>query len=311
MNILFPKIQISRPVTAADKSRNNNYTLSFGQGEDIFLPSKRFENSRRVEKLLNSVKKVTPNEYKKLSDEQLKDFFYYNLDDNLQIAVEDNLAVALPLKDFLDRKYGKDKYIFVSIGSSPSPIGRIFEFSGVETKYLPISDLMYADKYHDIVKSAGFEDYEKFLKEQGISKKNLERHKKTFVFYDYTSSGHSLSLFKDLMMYHLNLPEDKVDFRSLNEDLYYCCAKKEKPLNRFDEESSNKDFADDYIMQYLADSHAEYFGGIRHLSCRMLSNIAECKIYSNDTSKIYNLYVMHRLEEMGILKNNPKNRKSL
>ena len=122
-----------------DKSRNNNYTLSFGQGEDIFLPSKQFENSRRVEKLLNSVKKVTPNEYKKLSDEQLKDFFYYNLDDNLQIAVEDNLAVALPLKELLDRKYGKDKYIFVSIGSSPSPIGRIFEFSGVETKYLPIS----------------------------------------------------------------------------------------------------------------------------------------------------------------------------
>ena len=98
MNILFPKIQISPPVAAVDKSRNNNYTLSFGQGEDIFLPSKQFENSRRVEKLLNSVKKVTPNEYKKLSDEQLKDFFYYNLDDNLQIAVEDNLAVALPLK---------------------------------------------------------------------------------------------------------------------------------------------------------------------------------------------------------------------
>ncbi len=311
MNILFPQIKI--PISQAplaDKSRNSR-SLSFGGWSDIFLPSKRLQSCRNVEQFLKTVKKVTPDDYKKLSAEQLQDFFYYNLDDNLQIAVEDNLAVALPLKDFLDRKYGKDKYIFVSIGSSPSPIGRIFEFSGVETKYLPISDLMYADKYQDIVKSAGFEDYEKFLKEQGISKKNLERHKKTFVFYDYTSSGHSLSLFKDLMMYHLNLPEDKVDFRSLNEDLYYCCAKKEKPLNRFDEESSNKDFADDYIMQYLADSHAEYFGGIRHLSCRMLSNIAECKIYSNDTSKIYNLYVMHRLEEMGILKNNPKNRKSL
>ena len=312
MNILFPQIKI--PISQAplaDKSRNSR-SLSFGSWSDIFLPSKRLQSCRNVEKFLKTVKKVTPDDYKKLSSEQLQDFFYYyNLDDNLQVAVEENLAVALPLKKFLDKKYGKDKYVFVSIGTSPAPLGRVIEFSGVETKYLPMSDLMYADKYQDIVKSAGIEEYENFLKEQGISKKNLKKHKKTFVFYDYTSSGHSLNLFKDLMIHHLNLPEDKMDFRSLNEDILYCCSQSKKHLHPFKRKISNSDFANNYITRFLSNSKAEYYGGIGHLSYRDLSKIAEDKFYADDTSKAYNLYVMHRLEEMGILKNNPKNRKSL
>ena len=293
MNILFPQIKI--PISQAplaDKSRNSR-SLSFGSWSDIFLPSKRLQSCRNVEKFLKTVKKVTPDDYKKLSSEQLQDFFYYyNLDDNLQVAVEENLAVALPLKKFLDKKYGKDKYVFVSIGTSPAPLGRVIEFSGVETKYLPMSDLMYADKYQDIVKSAGFEDYEKFLKEQGISKKNL-------------------NLFKDLMIHHLNLPEDKMDFRSLNEDILYCCSQSKKHLHPFKRKISNSDFANNYITRFLSNSKAEYYGGIGHLSYKDLSKIAEDKFYADDTSKAYNLYVMHRLEEMGILKNNPKNRKSL
>lgn len=284
--------------------------MSFGQGEDIFLPSKQFENSRRVEKLLNSVKKVTPDDYKKLSSEQLKDFFYYNLDDNLQIAVEDNLAVALPLKKFLDKKYGKDKYIFVSIGSSPSPIGRIFEFSGVETKYLPMSDLMYADKYQDIVKSAGFEEYENFLKEQGISKKNIEDSKKTFVFYDFTASGKTLRIFRDLMLKHLGLPEKQTDFRSLNEDILALRdeIRKIKPdvitdrklLKKFN--IKDPSFANSYIGNYLAFSEASKYGGIAHLDYRNFYQLNDAKNFESKSAKIYNLILIDELSKRGQLK---------
>ena len=102
-----------------------------------------------------------------------------------------------------------------------------------------------------------------------------------------------------------------MDFRSLNEDILYCCSQTQKHLHPFKRKISNSDFANNYITRFLSNSKAEYYGGIGHLSYRDLSKIAEDKFYADDTSKAYNLYVMHRLEEMGILKNNKKNRKSL
>ena len=52
-----------------------------------------------------------------------------------------NFEVGKIFKKALDEKYGENNYIFECIGTSPAPIGRFLEFSGVEVHYLPISGL--------------------------------------------------------------------------------------------------------------------------------------------------------------------------
>ena len=195
-------------------------------------------------------------------------------------------------------------------GTSPAPIGRVFEFSGVETKYLPISDLADLHDFRRLLSSSGFLQYEKFLEKQGISKKKIEESPKTFVFYDFTHTGNSLKIFKELMIEHLQLPEDKVDFRSLNKDIYDSWNNEKKSSYLVNSNDSEL-FANLYIDQYLYDSEASVFGGISHLSYVYLRGIDECGKYSNEIAKRYNMCVMHKLAQMGLLQYNPNNKESL
>lgn len=277
-----------------------------GLTTDKFERSKEVSNYQKAKNLLSSTKKITPLEYRKLTPAQISAVNNYETKE----AVDDNIAVALPLKDFLDKKYGKDKYVFVSIGTSPAPLGRVFEFSGVETKYLPISDLRYSTGYRDVVEAEYFYDYEKFLEEQGISKKNIEDSKKTFVFYDFTASGKTLRIFRDLMLKHLGLPEKQTDFRSLNEDILALRdeIRKIKPdvitdrklLKKFN--IKDPSFANSYIGNYLAFSESSKYGGIAHLDYRNFYQLNDAKNFESKSAKIYNLILIDELSKRGQLK---------
>lgn len=58
--------------------------------------------------------------------------------EEIEEAVMDNIYLADDLKKYLDKKYGENGYIFASIGTPPSLVAKVFEYMGVETKYLPI-----------------------------------------------------------------------------------------------------------------------------------------------------------------------------
>lgn len=307
---VFSMIPVQSPV------RRNASTLLNNQECDFFVESSSLENYHKIRKIVDKVRKVTQKEYKKITSSQMEDFASNCIDKNIKKAADENVAVGLPLKKFLDEKYGNDKYVFVSIGASPAPIGRVMEFSGVETKYLPISGLREVSDSKQVVESLGFEDYVKFFKKQGVDRQNISKNDKTYVFYDYSFSGNSLNIFKNLMLDQFDLPKDKVDFRCLNDDIL--SLKKEIGQESFcNTDMLEELFIDDpslaryYVRYFLELSHGSRLGGVGHLNYRNLSKITDTCRHEDNYAKFYNLMVMDKLSEMGLLKSNSRNKFSL
>ena len=75
---------------------------------------------------------------------------------------------------------------------------KFIEFMGVETHYLPISNfrLFTEPTIFSMIKNQekGRKAYGKFLKSQGISRAEIEKSDKAYVFYDYYSTGKSFKL---------------------------------------------------------------------------------------------------------------------
>lgn len=320
MNISFPKILNVSALTPTNKNRNTPQLAFRGSSCDSFQLSNEMREYLNALGIFDSQRKVGPKEYEKFTPEQIKSFFhFYNAVDDIRDVANDNLDVGLSLKKFLDEKYGQDKYVFVSVGTSPAPIGRVMEFSGVETKYLPITGLKNAESSKEIVSQRGFSKYVEFLKEQGIDRDSIKNSDKTYIFYDYVSTGKSLRIFKDLMMNHLDLPNQKVEFRKLNDDIL---SLKEEIRQQHPDaitdpellsEFNIKDpsFANFYVGHYLKSSFAAFYGGVDHLCFLDFSKIQDVKNYEDDRAKLYNLMLMDELNKKGLLKYNPKNAKSL
>ena len=193
-------------------------------------------------------------------------------------AADINLRLGLEIKQKLDNTYGKDGYVFISIGTSPSLIAKVLEFQGVEVKYLPIS-------YFD------------FVSQQGINKDAVSKSGKKFVFYDYTYTGETLKKIEQLMTEKMGLDKTKTAFRSINEDLI----------------NSNTDnqIVSDYIADYLEAAYAADYSSVRHLPYSQIEKveITPENFSANDKKdpKFFNFLVMEKLKQMGILRQNPNN----
>lgn len=213
-------------------------------------------------------------------------------------AIDDTIKVGLGYKDFLDKKYSKDGYVFVSIGVSPSLIAKTLECLGVETKYCPISQL---SREYFTIENYDYKNYFEFLKSQGISPEDIEKSDKKFVFCDYTGSGYSLKNFERLMIEKLGLNPSKCDFRSANKDM----------LEFTDDERWTRK----YIDKYFRYCDSDYFTSISHLSVLMIEVLSMSKKrlteHANTNTKLFNFGVMDRLNEMGLLVENPKNENTL
>ena len=251
-------------------------------------------------KIFSRMSKFKIQDYKSLS--KLEKSVLRQVNSSVKEAVDDTLKVALKVKEKLDKNYGENNYVFCCIGTSPSGIARALEFMGVETKYLPISQLKayYEDDSYRKLEDK-FPPYQRFLEEQGLGSETVANSDKRYLFYDYIYSGQSLSVFKNMMKEYFGLNLPNVDFHSADYLCYSSCAKKIDPPQ----------YAIDYVHKYMAMAEVEDIGGIPHLPLSEIDKIDECKFYENRTAKLFNFTLIDALAKKKLLKDNPLNQKSL
>ncbi len=269
---------------------------------DTFV-SQSSKEKELIKKVFASTKKFSIRNYKKLNDREIEALRNIcEKDADLYLTAQDNINNALILKSYLDNKYGKDKYVFCSIGRSPSGIARVFEFMGIETKYLPISGLRnYPDIDCVLGGAEGLKEYGKLLKKQGISNEEISKSDKSYLFYDFTSTGRTLCYFKDLLSKYYKVKQPNMQFLSLNGDLSKASENDNKLLKQ----------AEKYINFYLRCSNIETYSGICELPVNRLFDADKCKKFESEKAKQFNFLVIDILNEEGLLKENSKNKKSL
>lgn len=269
---------------------------------DCFIKSNA-NDAFTLEKFLEKKNKFTISEYKSINKGELM-FLRNDLSKEYKNYVDciyaagATMELAFDLKSALDKAYGEDKYIFVSIGRSPSLIAKVFECMGIETKYLPMSNLNEKGGNIDsLFKKESIENYRKILERQGLTKEILKNSDKQVLFYDYTSTGITLAIFEYFMQRAYNLPCSKTEFRSLNEDLETCA-------------SSVKN-TETYVKRFL-----EERGGLKFSSIGRLPYMEIAKRTMDDRDltthrfrepKLFNFIIMDELNKMGLLKENPAN----
>lgn len=135
---------------------------------------------------------------------------------NAQAGVQ----IGRHLKEYYDATYGKEKYVIVSIGTSPAPAAKAMEYMGTDVRYVPISGLGHVkitdkaqiDKYMT-------KDYKSFLDSIGITKEKIEDDDKQYIFLDYTYSGKTLENINFVLREGLGIDERKFSCDSLNDVL--------------------------------------------------------------------------------------------
>lgn len=295
---------------------------------DTFQKRSRTENKNKIgilQKLFGKKQPKIHPAYKAFLEKEdkftISDYLSLSAEDKLAIKQEIGLENLLPaclsinfskgMKEFLDKKYGENAYVFVSIGTSPSLIAKVFECMGVETKYLPISKLGSKDSQTYNTDATflkyKYDKYGKFLKTQKITKDVLERGSKKYIFYDYTLSGETLKRFERIMKEKFSLPADKIEFRSLNKDL----------INLFNGKIiiDDNDAVRQYIRDMLHHGGAQEFSSIRGLPITRIdiANYEPAALAKHEElkPKIFNFLIMDNLNSSKLLKENPLNSNSL
>ena len=249
-------------------------------------------NNKKLNKLFGK-NLLNINTYKKLTSTDKKILSELSIKPTVE-AAEDAIIFSQPIKNFLEKKYGKDNYIFVSIGRSPVIIGRAMEFMGTETKYLPISSLFKVKK-EEINSYINHKPYLKYIDKIGINPENLNNGKRKAVFYDFTVTGHTLNAMKNFLKLYAGIPEHFMEFRSLNHDII---------------ELSQEPFSKkaDFIGKYFYDSKSAQYSHIPKLNYWQMDEI-DSKMDRNKISlktNFFNFNLLLKLEQIGLLANKNK-----
>ena len=154
-------------------------------------------NPVNVEKILNRNIVFGLDEYKKLSNRNLKILREYGK----SFKEADERVVNFILKNgkrFADRLHEKypDGFIFVSEGRSPAFIAKYLELQGEEVKYCPMS---FNTGGWKAFSPEAVEIYKKYLDTIGFTKEFAENSQKPIIIADYTVSGATLTEFKDFL----------------------------------------------------------------------------------------------------------------
>ncbi len=213
--------------------------------------------------------------------------------------IQDHISVVmscgLAMKKYFDDVYGKDNYVFISIGTSPSTIGRVMEFCGVETKYLPISGMGVVS---DDFKFKYSKEYAEFLKEQKLTSEDIANSGKTYLFTDHIASGRTLRAFRRMMSEVYGIyPDINVKYFSL--------------IDKIRRISKDEELSDSMELSLIS-SHPQVFGGIPHLNFMELNLVNDTVMQkANLPSKIFNFELIEKLKRRKLLKYNPANENAL
>ncbi len=180
-------------------------------------------SSRELARILLQLKRpFTQNEYKKLNPsvlESVRDRIPLDFLETAEV-ITDNAKI---IKNIFDNKYGKDNYVFISVGRSLSATAKCLEFMGVESKSIPFSGVHSIFESPDLKKitnQEGFDEYAKFLREQCSNYKD-----KKLVFCDYCCSGRTLKTFKNIIeSSEVGLKSKNNSFININKVLTKICS---------------------------------------------------------------------------------------
>lgn len=305
------KIQsISSNYFINNRKVQNSFVQKQSQQGDVFVSFKSYKKFGE-EPLVNK-SKFQISDYKKLSEIDKEEINQkYDIEPYKRVA-QDNINYAIYLKKKWDLQYGEGNYVFECVGTSPAPLARVCEFMGVETHYYPFSEVRLKDK-EDLKNEINsnkskFEPYKKFLAFQGLKGDDEKYH----LFIDFTCSRTTLDTFKNLLQDGLSVPKtDKIKFLSINKELRGIF---DKELNLFEDNHERIELLDSlnhYEFVYFVTSNASTYANIPHLPFSSIAEINNIKAGVNLNSQLYNFCVMDKLNEMGLLKENPLNKVSL
>ena len=211
-------------------------------------------------------------------------------------AAENSYRMAKIIKRGLDKEIGPKKYTIVSIGTSPAGVARALDYMGEDVKYVPISGLRgfkYSDS--DVIETLAnkeHKEYKRYLDSIGINAETINKSDKKHIFYDYTMSGSTLSAVKHIATNALKIDPNKMEFRSLNDDLM-----------KFANTKSKKRGCGDYIDKYLALSQIYGYVGIPHISYFNTDTIKEkVKEENSPESKDFNYALCYFIDQDGLLR---------
>lgn len=144
----------------------------------------------RCHQYLDSIGKINQQSVKELPKDVRK-FLSEVSPARLKELAKMNCFAADKIKTELDKKYGKGKYVIISLGRSLSSICELIKQLGVDVIHLPLSDLRRNDFSH--VQEYSIIKFKKFLETAGLTKEKLKKNSdKKYILMDYTYYGRSL-----------------------------------------------------------------------------------------------------------------------
>lgn len=145
---------------------------------------------------LTKLKNVTVEEYKQLSlfdlhsiRRSIRRVYGSSLNEDMKF----NYVAASGIKRTLDKIYGENNYVVVTIGRSVSSIGKCLGYKIGENnvKQIPMSNakrFLYMENLQD----ENLDIFKKYLNSKGLSKWDVRTSGKHYIITDYCCSGQSL-----------------------------------------------------------------------------------------------------------------------
>lgn len=189
----------------------------FEKSKEQIIPDIDIENPSLLNNGLDiSYERITPEKFLSVRDES-KEAIYRAMPPEIRSLAAGNAGLGVVFKDVLDKKYGKDGYKFVSIGTSPASVAKALELMGEDVVYLPMSFSKTVTAKPWLDNSPYIDFYKKYMADHGLSNETLQKEGKKAVVCDYTITGRSLELAEYMLKGSLGLDASKVDTITMNE----------------------------------------------------------------------------------------------
>ncbi len=289
MKVNFPSFYISPLFCAPPVQKAPRYTIN--QGFDVFEKSANknisfcgeYKNNFGIDK--ENVKNLSEAKYNLLSEKCKK-------------MAQDTVEMSVALKEGLDDKYGEGNYVFVSIGTSPSGVGKALELMGQDVRYVPISGIHNSGSSskakRDMLQNKDRYKYDEYMNSVGISADKVNYDKRKYVFCDYTDKGMTLDVMRTYITNALNISPYKCDFMSLNYTLVDDARKKG--------DMELVHVFEGYVKEHFFYSGIDNYSGIPHLSYNELGKIDEVSNQEKTKkAKDFEYALAYNLWERGIL----------
>ena len=197
INSILP---IYKSITFRSRERTDANTTPLSPLTSDILEIRKNLSKINGDEILNRFDKIDINAYKTLSTEEIE-AVRESCGYDVRMAASYSVDMGIELEKYFSDMFGKDDWTYVSIGNSPAGIGRVLQFMGIETRFLPISNLKNVPSFTDLSEyDDKFSQYGEFLKEQGLTQEKINETGKTYLFTDYVYTGRSIKTFKKMMM---------------------------------------------------------------------------------------------------------------